>query len=259
MITRKSFLTLLSAAALSVSAHGSTLLSTWAFDEEPGAEKVRDSTNTRHGIAADVDFDKSGAGIDGKGFGKAAVFNGQTSKIVFNPAVNWPRFDRGDFTVTGWFQLPKNEAREDRPLIVAGKNRNKSGWALQVGRADRTRKGQLFFAVGGAVEKEVVLVLSKKRVDDGAWHWFAAVVRDQVGHLYVDGVLQGSVPFNSKTSANHDAGEVSFGASDSSAYNGWLDHIQLYDGALSGVVDSEQKLISGKLYEAWQSAPASVH
>ncbi len=226
-------------------------ISAWEFNEENGAQRLIDSAGSSSGTLVDVTFEKSEIGS-----GNVAVFNGATSKVVFDPygESKWRNFERGNFTVTGCFRLLRNDAREDMPLIIAGNARSKSGWALQVGRADRTRKGALFFTVGGAVDKEVVLVQSLKRVDDGAWHWFAAVVRDEAAELYVDGVLQGRTPFNPSTNSSPGASPVMFGSNGKVFFNGKLDRIRLYGDALSEVLDGSKKLSGGELHDDWSAS-----
>lgn len=233
------------------------LVAAWDFDE-PGAQ-LKDGTGKVHGEAIDLAVEPNDAG-DSPGQAAVAagnlcgVFNGSTSQVILRPGADapWAAFERADFTLTGWFQLHRNERGVDVPLITALGNLNQPGWSLQIGRADRTRKGQLFFTVGGRADGKAVTILSPRRVDDGKWHWFAIVVRSEAVHLYLDGVYHGSVPYNAASNATIVEPEVRIGARGKVHFNGRLDRLRIYDYALTELLDGQKKLMDSELYHDWQ-------
>ncbi len=259
------------AFALATGAARGQLVAQYEFNESSGTT-VSDSIGSADGTATSgVSFVASTAGVNGTGFGNAGSFDGVTSAVNFGSGSHPAVFDLGtdDFTISGWFKLPTN--------FVTGVYGNKpifqnidyagGGWVFEVGRADRSYRGKVFFTVGGGSSTvfNATQAFSDVRLDDDVWHWIA--VTNSTGHIsmYVDGVLQldtGDLVAGTSTATAPAATEAQFGARGTSQapFDGQLDDWRIYTEALTGTLDggSSGTLTSGALYDVWQanSAPA---
>lgn len=231
------------------------LVAHYDFNESAGPT-LNDSVGTAHGTTTNVNFVASGAGVGGSGFGNAGVFDGSTSKVEFGEPGS---FDLGtsDFTIAGWFKTPTNNLNVDRVLFhnqsFAG-----GGWSFEIGRADRTRRGQVFFTVGGGSSAVfgATQAFSNGRVDDNAWHWVAAVVSGPNVNLFVDGVLQTDtgVLTAGTSSATSPVGTIAaFAARPTiTPLEGQIDEWSIFNHALAGTVNGSNVLTGGELFDLWQ-------
>jgi hypothetical protein len=236
------------------------LVAHYTFDETNGSLALNDSAGTAHGAVAGVSFIPSGAGAPGSNFGNAGVFSGATtSHISFGSGAHPASFDlgTGDFTIAGWLRTPLNDQNFDRPVFQSTAFQN-GGWSLEIGRADRTRRGQVYFTVGGgsAATFGATQAFSNGRVDDDAWHWVAVAQFGGTISLYVDGVKQtdgGTMVAGTSTATAPATSEAFFGRFGSANhFAGQLDDWRIYDHALSGTLDGNNTLTGGELFETWQ-------
>ncbi len=95
---------------------------------------------------------------------------------------------RSDFTITGAFQTPPNEDGPNR-FILDNMN-SLGGFAVTIGRSDRSYKGKLYFNVMGPGKDDDKTLFSDQRVDDGRPHTFTVWVENEVMHMIVDGQTQ---------------------------------------------------------------------
>lgn len=234
---------------------GAALVAHYSFDEATGPT-LNDSVGSSHGTTTDVDFVPSGAGVSGAGFGNAGSFNGTTSMVEFGePAA----FDLGtqDFTIAGWFKTPTNLANQDR-ILFHNQSFAGGGWSFEIGRADRSRRGQVFFTVGGGSSAvfSATQAFSNGRVDDDAWHWVAAVVSGTEVNLFVDGVLQtdtGVLTVGTSSATSPVGTAAAFAARPTiTPLEGQIDEWSIFNHALSSTVGPDNVLTGGELFDLWQ-------
>lgn len=248
-------LLLVMAAAVDLRAE---LLARYSFDEIDGATALSDSVGTAEGILNSVAFVPSGAGAAGStDFGNAGVFNGSDSVVLFGFGDHPESFDLGidDFTIAGWFKTPTNFVNEDR-IIFQNQSFSGGGWSLEIGRADRSRRGKVFFTVGGgpAATFSLTQSFSDERVDDDVWHWVAVSNSEGTISMYLDGVLQlvdGAMQPTSTATAPV-ATEAAFGArAGITPFEGQIDEWSIYNHALTGTLNGSV-LTGGELFDLWQ-------
>ena len=238
------------AVALATAKAPAALVAQYTFDESAGPT-LNDNVGSAHGTASDVTFVPSTAGAPGSnGFGNAGSFAGSaTSNVAFGTAAHPESFDlgTGSFTISGWLKTPTNFENFDRPIFQST-NFSGGGWSFEVGRADRTRRGKVYFTVGGGTATDFgnTQAFSDARLDNDAWHWVAAVNDGGAISLYVDGVKQidtGAMQPTSSASAPA-ATEAFFGRFGATLhYGGQLDDWRIYNHALN-----ESELLS-----VWQA------
>lgn len=234
------------------------LLARYSFDEVDGATTLTDSVGTAEGILNSVTFTHSGAGAVGStGFGNAGVFNGSDSVVLFGFGDHPESFDLGidDFTIAGWFKTPTNVVNEDR-IIFQNQSFSGGGWSFEIGRADRSRGGKVFFTVGGgpAATFSLTQPFSDERVDDDVWHWVAVSNSEGTISMYVDGVLQqdGGIMQPTSTATAPVATEAAFGArAGITPFEGQIDEWSIYNHALTGTLNGSV-LTGGELFDLWQ-------
>lgn len=255
MSLRKIGLALAITGLLGTGQTNAALVAHYDFNESAGPT-LNDGVGTAHGTTTNVSFVPSGAGVGGSGFGNAGVFDGSTSKVEFGEPSS---FDLGtsDFTIAGWFKTPTNTLNQDR-ILFHNQSFSGGGWSFEIGRADRSRRGQVFFTVGGGSSGVFsgTQAFSNGRVDDNAWHWVAAVVSGPNVNLYVDGVLQTDtgVLAAGTSSATSPAGTIAaFAARPTiTPLEGQIDEWSIFNHALSGTVSGSNVLTGGELFELWQ-------
>lgn len=240
-----------------------TLISSWNFNETSGT-LVADSEDLNNGTAANLTFVASGAGVDGtSGWGNAGSYNGTTSQVNLDSA--FMNFAQDDFSVTGWFNLQTIAANTDQMIISNTNSSNTFGWVLYLRRADRSNAGQAFFSIGngGSGTRPQVFSANVGRVDDSEWHWFGAVVENQVLYFYVDGLYQGSANYSlaGAATATNSTSDAGFGIG-ASKFTGQTDQFGIYSGALtrtlSGGGEIGSVLTGGELYDNWQFNPNPI-
>ncbi|MCC6683315.1 MAG: hypothetical protein IT445_20660, partial [Phycisphaeraceae bacterium] len=236
----------------------SSLRAHYKFDEAAGPT-LFDIAGNANGVTNNVTFSSSGAlaSTDGSG-----VFNGSNSSVDFGSGSHPPAFDLGadDFTIAGWFKSPTNNesgVAGNRPIFQCI-DYSGGGWVFELGRADRTYRGKVFFTVGGGDSSVFgqTQAFSNTRLDDNQWHWVAVVNEDGTIKMYVDGALQtdtGQMQTLSTATAPGSV-EAQFAARGASQtpFEGSLDDWRIYDEALT-VTLSGNTLIGGDLYNVWQN------
>lgn len=260
------YLVAASSLILGVGTVNAAMVAHFDFNETAGTT-LNDSAGTADGTTTDVAFSASGAGILGSGLGNAGAFNGATSVVDLGEPASLD-LGTGDFTISGWFKMPTNTVTGvfgNKPVLqsidYAG-----GGWAFEVGRADRSYGGEIFFTVGGGSGSvfSQTQVFSDTRVDDDTWHWIAVTNSGGAINMYIDGVLQvdTGVTTAGTSTATSPAGTMAQFAARGTAqalFEGSLDEWGIYDEALSGTLDSNNTLTGGDLYDAWQvPEPASM-
>jgi len=241
-----------------------TLVAHYEFNESSGTT-VSDSAGTVDGTAANVTFAASGAGVAGADLGNAGVFNGFDSEVTLGEP---PEFDlgTGDFTIAGWFKAPENVGEgvfANRP-VFQNISYSGGGWVFEIGRADRSYAGEIFFTVGGGSASifSQTQVFSDGRVDDDQWHWIAVTMTSGATAMYIDGLLQvdtGALVAGTSTATSPAGIVAQFGARGFSQepFEGSLDDWRIYDESLAATLDGSNNLVSGPLFDVWQ-AGASV-
>ncbi len=247
--------------ALATASARAALVAQYNFDESAGPT-VADNVGSADGTATSgVSFVTSGAGL-APGFGNAGSFDGLTSSVDFGTGAHPASFDlgTGDFTICGWMKMPTNFETGgfgNKP-IFQNIDYNNGGWVFEVGRADRSYRGKVFFTVGGGGSAVFggTQAFSDVRLDDDVWHWIAVTNSGGNIVMYVDGVLQadtGALQVGS-TATSPAATEAQFGARNTAQalFDGQLDDWRIYNEALTGTLDGNNTLTGGGLYDVWQ-------
>lgn len=263
---RKTFLTAASGLMLAAGTVNAAMVAHYDFNETSGTT-LNDSAGSADGTATDVAFAVSGAGVTPGSLGNAGAFNGTTSVVDFGEPGSFD-LGTGDFTITGWFKMPTNTTTGvfgNKPVFqnidYAG-----GGWVFEVGRADRSYGGEIFFTVGGGSGSVFgqTQLFSDTRVDDNNWHWVAVTNSGGALSMYIDGVLQvdgGNMVAGTSTATSPSGTLAQFAARGAAQalFDGSLDEWRIYDEALAGTLDGNNSLAGGDLYDVWQlPEPASA-
>ncbi len=236
----------------------SSLRAHYKFDETAGPT-LFDIAGNANGTTHNVTFSAGGALASSGGSG---IFDGSTSSVDFGSGSHPSEFDlgTGNFTIAGWFKSPTNNETGvfgNRPLFQCI-DYSQGGWVFEMGRADRSYRGKVFFTVGGGDSGVFgqTQTFSNVRLDDNQWHWVAVVNEGGELRMYVDGVLQtdtGTMQSISTATAPGSV-EAQFGARGTSQapFAGQLDDWRIYDEALTVALDGNS-LIGGDLYNVWQN------
>jgi len=222
----------------------------WHCNETSGSI-LYDNVNSLNGTltGSRLAFITSGAGVEGNGFGNCLWTDNLNDYVDLGDA-DAIDFAKYDFTVTGWFKTG-NAARHG--YIIRTGAYNTGGYAVFIFKTT----GKLSFLVyssSSLPETDNKIVSSDAAIFDNTWHWFAAVVKDQVISLYVDGMLQSGsgAAYGANTTATAAAGTIAYINKDTAAS---VDEIIVYNNSLSAEL-SGNILTGGELYQDWQRAPA---
>ncbi|WP_432797097.1 LamG-like jellyroll fold domain-containing protein [Poriferisphaera sp. WC338] len=231
----------------------------WNFDAVTGSDTIEDQVGSVDGtMIGDTNLIASGAGIGGSGFGNAIKMDAAGDRTALgSPDVL--DFGTSNFTISAWFNTENVQTLNDsqfRNILSAGQH-NQGGVNLYIGPSHKSYRGKLGFDVKGADNKNL---FSDARLDDGNWHWFAAVVDGGVMSLYVDGVKQAATAtYGAGTTGTAPSGYSTFIGRE---FNGGIDEFVIDDTALSATL-SGSNLTGGDLYDLWQNGvsipePASM-
>lgn len=202
--------------------------------DETGGSVLNDSMGSADGTATAVSFVTSGVGPGT--FGNAGSFDGTSSVVSFGNNTHPTSFDLGtnNFTLGGWFKAPENvQAGVNQPIFRSMASASNGGWAFDLGRADRSYAGKVFFQLGGSDAKTL---FSNRRLDDDQWHFILVVRSGNMISMYVDSILQTDVQTGSAgtTGTAPVTTEAFAGQYGSLSYTGQLDAWSIRDGALDG-------------------------
>ncbi len=201
----------------------SGLIAWWKLDEDKG-KKAEDASG--HQFVGNVVGRSKWVPDQGR-IGGAMEFDGKTAFINCGRA---PEFDfRDGMTVAAWIKV--REFNKPWQAIVT---KGDTAWRLQ--REKETGMVTFTFDTGTEVERRdqnLLCLVSKRKVDDGAWHHVVGVSDGKRACLYVDGEPEDSA--DAKPIAQNNA-PVMIGCN-STAYerrfNGWIDDVRLYGYGLS--------------------------
>ena len=138
------------------------------------------------------------------------------------------------------------------------------GWIFEIGRADRSYAGEVFFTVGGGGSSSFgqTQVFSDTRIDDDEWHWVAIVNTGGDLVMYIDGELQQDTgemqDASTATSPASVVAQMGMRGASQKPFEGSLDDWQIFNTALTAAVDGSGALIGGGLFEAWQGLSLDV-
>lgn len=164
------------------------------------------------------------------------------------------KLGQSDWTLAGWIRcvgFPKKQT--DHMTVMSNLKPRQNGINLIVLRPGHPSHGRLNVALRGPDKDRPVFVNSKKRIDDGQWHWFAIRVSDKKLSLWLDGQKQGQRAFTDHTTADP-SGMLFFGTRDGhhGAFHGDLDDLLVYRNAITGRTDQSGLLVGGKLFDLWK-------
>ena len=165
------------------------------------------------------------------------------------------KLGQSDWTMAGWIRCHGfAEKQTDHMTVMTNLKPQKNGLNLIVLRPEHPSHGRLNVSLRGPDNDKPVFVNSKKRIDDGQWHWFAVMVWDKKLVLWLDGQKQGQRAFTKHTTADP-SGMMFFGTRDGyhSAFHGDLDDLLVYKDVIRGKTNDAGLLVSGKLFELWKN------
>lgn len=201
----------------------------WRLGDPRGSTTATDSSGNAH----DGSYVNVAPGAVG------ALANDRNTAVDFpkTDEVNIPDHDQldfgtSDFTVEAWV---KTKAAFSGEHVIASKTEGDTTstpkWRLTVTN-DSGHGGEIRFAIRDTSVGRTWYGPAA-RVDDGNWHYVAvAVERASGARLYVDGLEATRTGATSGTLANTAPVRIGDNPGDS-AFNGWIDEVALYDGALS--------------------------
>ncbi len=211
----------------------STLISKWTFD----ASSVVDDVGSNDGITTNITF------VDGQ-FGKAASFNGSTSKITIPVDSSLDVNSMGPFRISAWIFVDSDgEANFGR---IVDKNNGSVGYSFNVrDESSGTVKLQLF--VHHATTN--TSVITSTTLSTGAWHKVDATYNsDKSGDIYIDGVKAsyGTDVTGVGTVSDDSALSLVIGNTtpSDSTFDGEIDDVRIYDGNFT-LDDIELDVIQG--------------
>jgi autotransporter-associated beta strand protein len=196
----------------------------WEFNEGSGTTADDSSGNNHTGSI-------SGASWTTGMYGSALSFSNGASSVNSSSAA---LSGSGDFTVGAWIKTTASTAG----VIIEQTGKSNGQYELSM-LAD----GTLDFWMRSSSIAYQFSVFSNAAINDGRWHYVAAVRQGTTGYVYIDEVLQGS---GSSSSTLYNLGSfrnsVTLGVDRSTGWSpfyGVLDDVRIYPAAISasGIVD----------------------
>ncbi|MBE0544962.1 MAG: immunoglobulin domain-containing protein [Verrucomicrobia bacterium] len=195
----------------------------WTFDEA-GGSVANDAVGGFHGTLS-----VAGAGFVSGGVSGNAISLNRASGGFVNMG-NVLQLTSGDFSIVAWVKMNPGDTAAETILLSKHQAGSVNGYFLlanQTGGGGQNNKAT--FYAGGLVTAGAV---SQTSINDGNWHQVVGVYRSGVNKvIYVNGVPEStnSAPVVSGNTAPFLVG----GISQSGAFTGLLDDIQVYNHALN--------------------------
>lgn len=201
----------------------SDLVSWWPLDENVGP------------TSGDIIADNHGTHMNGPtpvAAGKVAGALSFDGADDFVAIPHDPALQSAEITVDAWIKGNKNEQRYPLSLVVdkshgAG---DFTGWVIQIDRPS----GRIAFNVGNG--SGFPGLLSASDVLDDAWHFVAATLGGGEMKIYVDGVLENTVPFSGAplgNTRNVNIGAWWGGGFFQRHFKGLIDEVEVFSRALT--------------------------
>ncbi|USK36705.1 discoidin domain-containing protein (plasmid) [Bacillus sp. F19] len=217
-----------------------TLVAQWKLDEGSGITATDSTGNKNHTgtLINNPEWSASGK-IDG-----ALSFNGSNSKVDIgsSPALN----ETDAMTITGWFKTSQSASSGN--VSIMSHNGHFTGLQL-----DGAGRGRAQYWIDGSPNT----LSFDWTYSDNKWHHYAASYDKRKGMtLYVDGTRVAEDPMTlgalSTTTAHFELGNSETG---NEAYNGMLDDVRVYRGALTH--SEVQQLTVNKIPQSQMTATAT--
>ncbi len=213
----------------------SGLLGYWPMDEGSGSTTIDQSANLGNGTWNGTPIGNNNTYYTtGKVGAYAGDFDGTTD---FSDIANQGNFSfpNTTFTVAGWFQTVTTA---DDYLV--GKEGNTAGWGVVIDGYCNT-SGNLVVVIKDATNNEYYECSTNKTLDDGSWHFFAAVITTnttnaalQTSTIYIDGLLNNGSWAADALPYSVSSADLRIGARTTGAFfSGSLDDLRIYSRALS--------------------------
>lgn len=199
-----------------------TLISHWTFDASSSADDKGDNDGTD----TDITY------VDGK-FGKAASFNGTTSKITIGADTTIDATDLGNFSISAWV-LANSDGENNVGRIVDKWSGTKVGYRFWV-HTESSETVKLSFEVGYGTTNSIVVTSTTMSIS--ALHRIEAVHNaDKSSDIYIDGVLAsyGTDTIGVGTVGDDSAVDLTIGnetAASAKTFDGDIDDVRIYDDA----------------------------
>jgi len=211
-----------------------TLISHWTFDASSSVDDKDDNDGTDTAISY----------VTGK-FGKAASFNGTTSKIAVAADSSINVTSMGAFRLSAWIYVDSDGENDEGRIFDKWSSTNVGYRFFVFGQSGSTVK--LDFEVGHATTN--TRVITSTTLSTAVWHKVDAVYNsDKSGDIYIDGVLATYATDTTGVDGISDDSAVALTLGNNSAqtrtFDGELDDLRIYDGSFS-IDDIELDKIQG--------------
>ncbi len=221
------------------------LVAHWSFDNDTKRE-VKDLVGTSHGAATKVEY-RDGA------IGKAALFNGVSSKIIVKDSKGNPPKAVTDLaigTISFWVKF-ENRGGQVLPIVFLGKEDTSMpsrSMIFEIGHDRGNIENRRLYFTTIKAHQDNFCVDSGLNLEPGVWYHYAAVVSNEGSTLYINGVEITTRRYNlgSKKESvcffndvtNKELFSIGYGRYSQEepffSFNGLIDDVRLYDRPLSG-------------------------
>lgn len=227
--------------------YASAQVVSWTFDEDGGSSidnhgsfgvDYKLFTSNIKGSQADL-RSAPGTGVSG-GAGDRALdltsavqMGGKGPTVVTNSKNAYDVSSLHALTIAGWYRIPDGTEPSGAIFRCSGTNENPSGWSLWIGK-----NGKLQFSIGDGKSLRLATSTDAHTSGDGEWNFFAVAWDGNEAKFYQGNKTDAAqefwqVPF--KVKMNPGPPNYSLGQNNSlyGAFKGLLDHIDIFDKALS--------------------------
>lgn len=211
-----------------------TLISHWTFD----ASDSTDDKGSNDGTDTAITY------VAGK-FGKAASFNGSTSKITVSADTTIDVTDMGPFRISAWIYVD-SDGENDTGRIVDKFSGTDVGYKLWV-HSESSSTVKVSFEVGYSTTN--AKVITSTTLSTGAWHKIDALLNsDDSADIYIDGAIASySTDTTGSGSVNDDSAVdliIGNNTGQTATFDGEIDDVRIYDGTFT-IDDIELDSIKG--------------
>ncbi|MFI3331571.1 MAG: LamG domain-containing protein [Rikenellaceae bacterium] len=227
--------------AISASAHDNDMVAYWSFDNDSENTVIDLSQNKNHGASLDVDYTK---GV----VGKAAYFNGKTSKIIIpNTPKEITNLKQG--SISCWFKF-ENQGGQILPILYLGKatsGRPNHSMVIEVGHDRGNAQNRRLYLTTIVGRGSNFCVDSNYNLNENTWYHYVAVVSKSGNTIYINGKEHKNRRYNLGSNSSYttffyhvptkELLSIGYGKYSQEepfySFKGSIDELRIYDSALS--------------------------